>query len=452
MSPYKKGKALTLSLAEILFFTFHSSLAGDMFLTGLGKYLGFNDYHFGILNAIPLLGAASQVLWALLIIFYPSYRRLVLLGSFIARIAWFLSYFLPLYGNGNASHLFIFIGIASLFNSLFTLAWSVWLGEIMPEDYRGRHLSHRTFINQMVWQVLALAGGVVVDRMGIPQGLKFVFNMALIFGLIHTLIFILMPVPHAMRFMEKVSSKILFSEIYASLKTPAMKKFIFFIVFFNFIQGLPSGMWLPFILGDLRISYTTFGWIRVIATGLGLLTMLGWGRVVDRFKSKPVIEITMFITALHPFLYLLATPDFIAPIFVDTVSSMVMWPGFSLAFNALLYAIAPNNIRVKPVFFALYASISSLLLASGSYMGGLISQFILPDRILVLGLSLSSKQQIFFLTGVLRFVALILFSYLIEDPGATKTGRVILYMGDYSIRKIRFLVRRIYSWRNNNNK
>ncbi len=131
MSPYKKGKALTLSLAEILFFTFHSSLAGDMFLTGLGKYLGFNDYHFGILNAIPLLGASSQVLWALLIIFYPSYRRLVLLGSFIARIAWFLSYFLPLYGNGNASHLFIFIGIASLFNSLFTLAWSVWLGEII---------------------------------------------------------------------------------------------------------------------------------------------------------------------------------------------------------------------------------------------------------------------------------------------------------------------------------
>ena len=107
--------------------------------------------------------------------------------------------------------------------------------------------------------------------------------------------------------------------------------------------GLGNPFFVPFVLQDLGRSYSLLTVLGAAGGVAGLLTLPLWGRALDRFGAKPCLALVATVTAMHPVLYLLSSPGFVAPIYLDYISSGIMWGGWNLAVFDLLLTMSPNR-------------------------------------------------------------------------------------------------------------
>jgi MFS family permease len=162
------------------------------------------------------------------------------------------------------------------------------------------------------------------------------------------------------------------------------------------------------------MPYLTLAVCALLAAVFSLATTRLWGRLCDRFGNRPVVAAAMFIVMIHPLFYLVATPDFLLPIYIDFASSGAMWTGFGLAMTNLLFQMGTS--RTKEMFYAVYATMGALVIFAGSLVSGWLVGVIPSVR--VGPFDWNSVQVIFLFTSVMRFAALLFAVRLINEPGA----------------------------------
>jgi MFS family permease len=437
---------MRISTVEGVSATIHGNLTGGVIFTSFLLTLGAKDYQFAILNAVSAISQIPQVLSAFWMGRMKSRKAVVISTALASRLILCFIVLLP-YMFPFPIALKVVIGAALLWGALISIAgnaWTAWMSDLVPRRIRGRYFSSRNFAIMLASVITSLTACWFLDQFSeaAPKGL-FSFlpspRGTWIFVPSHkmaafTFLYLLAVIPAVACAILLYSqyeperpkvARVTLQGFVPSLKEPfsdgMFVKFLAFTCIYNFINSFAGPYWTPFCLEYLHMSYLTLAACGVMGTVGGLLTARLWGRLSDRHGNRPVIILTMTVTAFHPLLYLIATKTFVFPVYVDFISSGVMWIGYSIAMSNLLLLF--GTARTKDMFFAVYATCSALVIFIGSLISGTIITHI--PTVYIGHWSLNRIQIIFFFTSMFRYMSLLAAARLIIESGSKTPGVVV---------------------------
>lgn len=432
LTPEARRGALEISTVEGMFATAHAALSGNgvggnVFSSGYALLLGATNFQLGVLAALPQLATTAQTLAAYATQVVRSRRGLVVAACAVARSLFFAAPFLPfLLGRGDALFAFIALFGAAAFTYEFAgNAWRSWMADLVPSAIRGRYLSRRSNLCNVVGLAAGVAGALALDayagglmgsspeadarRLG---GFVVVFVAAAAFGGVSTLLLRHQPEPE--RPPVAAAPPPLRDFVAVPFRDPEFRRALAFFALFSFAHGLGNPYWIPFVLEDLHQSYTFHTVLTCVGGVAGLLTLPLWGRALDRFGAKPCLGIAAVASAIHPLCYVVATPDFLLPIYWDYISAGIVWGGWNVAIFDLLLTLAPAARAGRDMYIAAQAAAVGLALAAGSLVSGA-----LVDRMP------GGRETIFASVTAIRLLALPLLARL-REPGARPVGELLV--------------------------
>jgi MFS family permease len=182
------------------------------------------------------------------------------------------------------------------------------------------------------------------------------------------------------------------------------------MIIWHIVNGFSAPFWGPFRLLDLQMSVTSLSICDLFLAPLcTILSLLVWGKIIDRFGNKTVILFTLYVTAFHPLFYVVSNQNFTALIYLDAISSGLMWSGFSIAILNLQLAFFPKHGRV--MYFAIYSAIVGVVFTVPMFIS-MWAVKLMAGRTL---LSLPAIPIVLWLVSLGRFSCLIWFTK-INDP------------------------------------
>jgi MFS family permease len=157
-----------------------------------------------------------------------------------------------------------------------------------------------------------------------------------------------------------------------------------------------------------------------------------WGRIVDRFGSKPALLAAGILVVNGATSWILVTPESWIPGYLLVLSSSFAWAGMDIAsFNLLLRMTQPRGgprtsdsavVAINSVAVAIAGTLSGLF-------GGGVAEWLGSDwRTTVLGWPMTYHGVLFLCSGILRLAAVGWILTLKEPPGAIATRDALRYM------------------------
>ncbi|MEW6026368.1 MAG: MFS transporter [Planctomycetota bacterium] len=445
-SPQQRRSSLTLSIWDGVFAQFHAVIAGGpLVIAYLSAYLKTSDdFRWSYLSAIPPLAGLIQLLSAHWLQSNMHLRKpFTIVTANVSRFAWFFIAIIPfLFPEKKALTLFFLVyTLINLSMAMAGNSWISWMADAIPSALRGRYFSRRNLLCTLVnpigiitgklydffrdhysAQLLGAFSFAMPAFMAKDQGIIFIlvgiaFVFAVLAGALPSMIFLIKqpeppyvkPTPKDVQdtSSDKVSVWAATKEI---LKNNELKNLFLVMIIWHIVNGFSAPLWGPFRLLDLQMSVTALSVCDLFLGPLcAILSFLVWGKIIDRFGNKTVIMFTLYITSFHPLFYVVSNPDFTALIYLDAISSGLMWSGFSIAILNLQLAFFPKHGRV--MYFALYTAIVGVVFT--------MPMFITMWAVKLLAgwtfLSLPAIPIVLWLVSLGRFSCLIWFSK-INDP------------------------------------
>ncbi len=432
LSPEQIAKGLKISIIEGTFATLYTTLAGGMFLAGLALYLGANSFQIALLSAIPALVSGFSFLAGYLVRRVGSRRILVLLSAGVGRAVYLIVVLVLLMNLRLSIEMFlVIVGFSAVLMAIAGTVWTSWISDLVPEERRGRFFGLRNAVLNVCGVVVAYGAGRGMDLLkenGMERlGYILAFSLAVVFGLVSTLLLSRQPEPESSSYPEPAIKEILLGPLQ---ETQFRRLTIFLLVWF--LTGtLASPFYLVHLIKNLQFSFAAIGIYSMIGGVIGVLFQLFWGRVIDKFGSRPITVLNFALVGFMPLLWLFATPSFRVPIWIDAVLNGVVWTGASLGLWNLLLDLADNPAR-KESYFAIYSVVTGLGAFFASLVAGAIAQLISGFHLVILGADFYNYDVMFLLAGVARFACLPLL-FKVKEAGSKPVRHTIRVLANLAL-------------------
>lgn len=400
------SRGLRVSIIEGTFAMLYSTLAGGMFLAGLALFLGANSFQIALLTAIPAFVTGFGFLSGYLVRRAGTRKWLVIWTAGIGRFVFaVLVPFLLLRRHVGLPLLFAVVAVSSILMSIAGTIWTSWISDLVPEERRGRFFGLRNGIHGLAGVITAYSAGRGMDALkaaGQEQlGYGLAFGLAVLFGAVSTLLLLKQPEPGV----PQRPLQSLRETFTGPLQEPQFRRLIIFLVVWFLTGTLASPFYLVHLIKNLHFSFTAIGIYSIIGGTTGILFQLFWGRIIDRFGSRPVAVFNFALVGIMPLLWLFATPTFRLPIWCDALLNGVVWTGASLGLWNLLLDLADNPER-KEGYFAIYGVVTGLGAFLASLLAGTIAQALHGFRLNLFGQDFYNYDVMFLAAGLARFATL----------------------------------------------
>jgi MFS family permease len=434
LSSRKIASGLRLSILEGTFAQVHINLTAGMFLTSYALYLGLNDLGIGLLSAIPAFFTGFAFFSVYIVRILGSRRRLCVLFSGLGR-GLFLVFAVSLLLDVRMHHVLFFVLIAG-HNALMSIAgnaWQSWMSELVPREKRGSYFGIRNTVLNLVGLLATTVGGKILDlykmRATIDHGLGLLFSTAAVSSTTAAAILSKQPEPRT-----PIAAPRITTFVKAPLRDTNFRRLLTFIAFWYLLAGVASPFYIVHMITNLKMSYSQIAYYTIIAGIVGMLCHLLWGKVIDRFKSKPVLTVNFFGAAFLPLLWLFASPDYFVPLWIDALLTGVFWSGINLGLFNIVFSLTDEK-NAKEAYFALFTTLSGLCAFFASLLGGLIAQILNTVTVHIATIHLVNYHFLFIFSSCARFVSLV-FLAGIREKEAKPTIYTLQFMGDFALKRL----------------
>ncbi len=442
---------MTLSLWEGVFATVFTALTQGVFAVAYVELLGGTYFHYALLAAIPTLATVAQVFTGYRLQFVERRKWFTTVTSVLFRCLLAPVLLLPFVLPTRSAALTAFLALTAVSFLVFNVsanAWTGWMTELVPSRVRGRYFGRRNLAATVAAVVSLYVGGQFVDhwrehagsralvesvvalfhRAGtgwdgnvVAYGLLFLFAASM--GLICGALLSLQPEPRRKRPARPVARASLGASWRETISDKGFRGLLVFGLIFNLLNGPAAPYWIVFMREHVHVSISQITFFTLINQVARVLGLFFWGRLVDRFGSRPILGLCIAIAATHPLYYVIARPGFSWPLYLDAISSGLVWAGIELAmFNLLLAAARPER---KEMYFAVYTTVTGLAFSATMLVAG----HLIEDS-LALHWVASSRGPligIFLFTTLSRLVCLF-FLRGIHEPRARSVGDTVRWM------------------------
>jgi MFS family permease len=436
LSPERVRVGLRISVVEGLFATGHVALTGGMFLTGLALLLGANPFQIGLLGAIPAAATVFSLLAAPLVRRFGGRRGLTVWTAGVGRLLFVV--LVPLLLLRTRINLSVFFAVVVGYNIMLAVAnasWNSWMSDLVPERQRGRYFGLRSAVLGGFAMLLTFGGGRLMDwyRSFNPEaGYGLAYALAVLFGLLSTVLLARQPEP-AMAPRPRVPAR---ERLFGPLGEPQFRKLVVFMGVWFLTGTLASPFYMAHLIENLKFPFALIGVYAMVGGATGIIFQLAWGWLIDRFGPKPVTLVCFAIVGLMPLLWLVATPAFRLPIWIDGVLNGVAWTGANLGLLNLVLALGDNPVR-KESYFALFAVVVGLATFLSSVIGGAVAQLLAGLHLTLFGREFLNYHVLFLVTGVLRFATLPLLGR-VEERRSRDVIRTVRVLGNFALRRLNY--------------
>ncbi len=340
--------------------------------------LGWGPAAVGFMAALPHLCNLLQPVLATWLRGRMSLYQIMSLSFALSALPWGFAALLPFLPGPKRDLVFgLIISVATLANSLGSVAWSAAISELVPIGISGRFFGRRNLIFGF-WTLVT----VIVASKAADLGDNSLTTFALIFAaagsarLVGFLFLTRMKFPARVMKREPVPPDL--TEIFQPLKNRNYLRLVAFIGVWGLLLNLGQPFYPVFLLQGLHRSVGDVGLLTALAGVGGLLTLKGWGWLGDRFGSKPVLYVSSLLWAVTSLVsWSLVGERWFWHLAVTYLVVGAATAGFQLCQFNLMLKLAPAN---KAPYVAVFLALSSLLTAAGPLLGGLILQ-LLPDTL-----------------------------------------------------------------------
>ncbi len=415
-------KILKLSVMEGIFGQIFNSLCGpgSAFLTKFAIMLNATPFQFGILSAIGQVSQIFQPLGALVTRRRRKRKGVVLALQGSGRGTVLLYGALPfVILSGNLIHVFLFLFLLSV--SLLAVAdnaWIGWISDLLPSNFRGRFFSVRSQYLMLTAIGASYAFSLFIDSFTaelhtsksaffqashLPLGFAIIFFAAAIAGFVG--LGVLSRQPEKIKRIEEEGAVRMFV---IPLRDSNFRRFLLYNCWWMSAVGIGAPFWQPFMMQKLRMSLfevQIYGSINIIA---GILVLRLWGRLIDAYGNRTAMRFIILLGGLNPMVWLFITPRNYPILYLEAITSGIMWAGAGLVATNFVLSIAPNERR------QIYAGVSGAFSGVAMMVTMLISGAFLPRVMEIGGLRLEPEQVLFALTGIARWSAQVPLSWVLE--------------------------------------
>ncbi|NLD50782.1 MAG: MFS transporter [Clostridiaceae bacterium] len=419
ISPKELQKSLILVILGIsfgiTFFNIIGNPVGGPPFTGFMRALGASNLVYGVVMALPVLGAIVQIFASFYIEKTGRRKSVFLIFGFIHRFLWIPIALIPLFFRFENKYIIIIIitvlvTISSASNSTASICFLSWMGDLIPMEVRGKFFSTRTAVFTSVGAVTSILVGRYLDTINGLNGYAVIFIIAAILGAADIFCFIWVKNPK----MEISEDRMPFKKLLTiPFKDKNYLKFILFAAIWYFGTNIALPFLNIYMLEYLNLSYfLIFLFIQVINNISTVLLILFLGKVVDLYGNKPVQAICCTMLAILQFMWIFAAPENFVIVPVIYFLNGICLAGFELTTTNLSIWLPPEKNR--SIYVANYTLVISVIGIAMAYISGGAYLELTKDFFTNLNLSFVNGQKfsnfhsLFIISTIIRLTAIFL--------------------------------------------
>jgi MFS family permease len=319
----------------------------------LGRMVGFSDFHFGLLQALPFLATFLQ-LFATILIERSGLRKYQFITcASIHRILWIvvalIPLVLPLPSRTAIWAMLCLIMISWAIEALARPAWMSWMGDLIPKRVRGRYFATRGMLTRLI-QIpvvifLAFYASFAIDASKpitaesqplLLYSISAIFAVAGLCGLIDILLFFrIREVVRTRR--DGIRSPAVQIHVHPKYRRFGMYPFAYFAAMMREFVAEPLGdhSFRRYVLYGMTITFSmavaaqffyrhllegvglgpvgTDLLFMVIGPIVGIVAARVWGRLIDSWGRRPVLIVATGFTVFSVTPYFFASSQTPSP-------------------------------------------------------------------------------------------------------------------------------------------
>ena len=426
--------SVTAGILSQVFGTLSGS--GSAFLTKFIIMLNAAPLHFALFSAIGQVSQVFQALGAYVTRKRKKRKGVVItlqsIGCGIALIYGMLPF---IFSARNAINVFLFLLFVSV--SLLSVAgnaWIGWISDIIPLRLRARFFSGLSQYLMLTTVAVSYGFSLFIDHFGtlgksnlhargyaffstenLPIGFTVIFLVAVVAAF--SGLGVLSRLPEKEKKIEEEGTAGMF---FSPMRDNNFRRFLFYSCWWMLAVGIGAPFWQPFMLQKLRMSLfevQIYGSINVVAA---ILVLRLWGRLIDTYGNRSAMRIIILLGGFNPMVWLFATPHNYPILYLEAITSGIMWAGAGLVATNFVLSIAPDQRRqIYSGLSGAFAGIAMMttMLASGAF---------LPQRFEIGNINLEPEQVLFGLTGLARWSTQLPLS-LVREAKSGSAGEALAF-------------------------
>jgi len=354
--------------------------------------LGANNAEIGLLSSIPNLFITLTQPFAGKFIEKRSRKIICQTLSLIQRFIWLPIVLMPFF-FGKVWLFITLVTLSYVTLSFANTAWSSWIGNLVPENIRGKYFGKRNMIQGAFSFSSTLIAGWILGFMNNLFGFSVIFFLAFTFGLVSYFYLTRIPdVSYKSKYNEKSLSVL---DILKDFKKYSnFYPFTIHMSLLSFAVTISSPFFAVYMLSIMHVGYEWYAIVIATEIFVKIFMQRHWGKLSDKFGDRTILSLCNILIVFYPFFFLFVTNPY--QLILISIFSGIGWSGFDLsAFNYLLDVTPPEK---RPSYIANYKFIVGISLFLGPLIGGLLSQYFSG----VTFFWLSGLQILFLLSFILR--------------------------------------------------
>ncbi|HID12080.1 MAG TPA: MFS transporter [Candidatus Latescibacteria bacterium] len=404
------------------------AVTGPIF-TGYALWMGLRESDIAAVASVVALGGLVQPFSFMLVRRLRDQKAFVVGVGVLEISLVILVLLVPFLASTPGARLVLaacLILAGTFMSHLVSPLYNSWFSTLLPEEVRARFLGRRMVLVSVSAMAIGYLSGRFLDAtQGRYSGFSVLYLFAWIVGVGGYWLLVKVPFPSYI----KVDRDISLGRVFVSpFRHPEFGRLLAFYLAWAFAALIANPFYNVFMIRDLSISYTTIGVFNVIYMAMMVLGYRLWGSIVERFGSKPVLQVLMVPRALLPLIWATLTRGnaiIILPVIM--VLNGLTFSGLTVAVNTLLFGTVPEGGE-RSAFFASWAFSNSLVASAASGLGGVLARALSDHEVSLDGVSLNNIKLIFLITAVLLCVPLYLLRRVSDvkaKPAAYLLGQVL---------------------------
>jgi MFS family permease len=435
--------AQTLNIVFVLF-----AFSGPVFTLFLDE-LGLDAAQIGFMLAIiPFLGIVAPFIAPSVARF--GYKRTYVtfwgIRKFVIAFLLLTPAVLARYGTDGA---FIWVAVIILFfgicRAIAETGGYPWRKEIVPDNIRGKYSAINSMSTTVASILAALAAGYVIERFTGLQPFMILIAVGIVFGLISVIAFTRVPAEESSQ--PETASDGHFRQMNQALHS---RNFVLFLAILGLatIGGSAVISFVPLFMKE-QVGLTD-GVVILLSVGTyigALVTSFLWGWAADRYGSKPVMQLSLYLLLVLPVAWLLLPRHDLAsaPIAMAiAVVAGVATLAWDISWTRYLFVNAipeENKSAYLAVFYAWFAIVAGL----GPLLAGQILSASKNLEAQIWRLSIDPYTPLFVLSFILILICAII-AVQLQTEGTTSFQRFAgMFLRGNPVKALRMLVRYNFS-------
>jgi len=439
-------KIFRISVMSGIFGQIFSTLAGSgsAFLTKFAIMLNATPLHFAILSAIGQVSQIFQPLGAFVTKRRTKRKGVVLTLQFIGcGIALFYGILPFIFSSGNMIRAFLLLFLLSVsLLSIASNAWIGWISDVVPLRVRGRFFSALSQYVMLTTVGVSYGFSLFIDHFStggrqsfhkqestfftaenLPLGFAVIFFVAVIAAF--SGLGVLSRLPEKEKKIEKEGTAGMF---FLPMKDDNFRRFLLYNCWWMLAVGIGAPFWQPFMMQKLRMSLfevQIYSSINIIAA---ILVLRLWGKLIDAYGNRTAMRLIILLGGFNPMVWLFVTPHNYPVLYLEAITSGIMWAGAGLVATNFVLSIAPNERR------QLYSGVSGAFSGIAMMTTMLVSGAFLPQPLEIGSIRLEPEQVLFGLTGIARWSAQIPLSLVREKKTRPVSEAIAFFIREIKLR------------------